>query len=302
MLINKTTLRSKTISIKINPFIRFVFIFFIAFSLFCPLKSFSQNTFERNLTIKMDSLISERGQIIISQFLLPNNSVSSIMTPSGYGSYGSFIFAVIGGIYPAGYTDKADLIASVGITAGNPSKAVNVAASVNIARVSELQDYSFNLIVSKEIFKNSSISVGGLQLFANEKISDAAFHTYYIAFSHAVQTAKSKRPGFAALSYTIGFGTGRFLLKSPYDVVAGKGKYGTGIFASISYEIFKQVNLNAEWSGLNLGFSTGLRPIKNSNLTLGLGVYNLTKYTGDRPGFIATLGLPISLQRKTHYK
>lgn len=302
MLINKPTLNSKAISIKIHPMIRFGFIFFIAFCTFCPLKSYSQNAFERKLTKKMDSLISERGEIIISQFLLPNNSVSSIMTPSGYGSYGSFIFAVIGGIYPAGYTDKADLIASVGITTGNPSTAVNVAASVNIARVSELQDYSFNLILSKEIFANSSISVGALQIFANKTISDAPYHTYYAAFSHAVQSVKPRRPGFAALSYTIGFGTGRFLLKSPYDIDSGKGKYGTGVFASISYEILKQININAEWSGLNLGFSTGLRPIKNSNLTLGLGVYNLTKYTGDRPGFIATLGLPISLQRKTNYK
>ena len=140
------------------------------------------------------------------------------MTPSGWGSYGTFIFGVLGGIYPAGYTNKADLIGSAGITFGNPSKAVNISASVNVARVSELQDFSVNLVLSKEIFKNSSISVGGLQLFADEKISDAAFHTYYIAFSHAVQTVKSKRPGFAALSYTIGFGTGRFLLKSPYDV------------------------------------------------------------------------------------
>lgn len=302
MLLNKITLQKKTIPIRINQFLKFVFIFCTAFSIFCPLKSYSQNAFEKDLRKKMDSLISEKGQIVISQYMLPNNSVASIMTPSGWGSYGTFIFGVLGGIYPAGYTNKADLIGSAGITFGNPSKAVNVSASVNVARVSEFQDFSVNLVLSKEIFKNSSISVGGLQLFADEKISDAAFHTYYIAFSHAVQTVKSKRPGFAALSYTIGFGTGRFLLKSPYDVDNGKGKYGTGVFGSISYEIFKQVNLNAEWSGLNLGFSTGFRPIKNSNLTIGLGVYNLTKYTGDRPGMIATLGLPISLDRKSKYK
>lgn len=287
---------------RINQFLKFSFIICISFSMLLPVKSFSQNAFEKGLRTKMDSLISEKGKIVISQYMLPNNSVSSIMTPSGWGSYGAFIFGVVGGIYPAGYTDKADLIATAGVTFGSPAKAVNVAASINAARVSELQDFSVNLVLSKEIFKNSSISVGGLQMFADERISDAPYHTYYVAFSHAVQSLPSKRPGFASMSYTIGFGTGRFLLKSPYDVDRGKGKYGTGVFGSISYEILKQVNINAEWSGLNLGFSTGFRPIRNNNLTIGLGVYNLTKYTGDRAGVIATVGLPISIQRKSIYR
>ncbi len=302
MLLNIITHQKKTITIRMIPLLKIGFIFFIAISLFCPQNSFSQNSFEKELSIKMDSLTSEKGQIVISQYMLPNNSVASVMTPSGWGSYGTFIYGVVGGIYPAGYTNKADLIATAGITFGNPSKAVNFAASVNVGRVSKFQDYSANFVVSREIFKNSSISVGALQLFADEKVSDAPYHTYYLAFSHAVQTLKSKRPGFAALSYTIGFGTGRFLLKSPYDISRGKGKYGTGVFGSISYEIFKQVNLNAEWSGLNLGFSTGFRPIKNNNLTFGFGIYNLTKYTGDRAGVIATIGLPISLDKKSNYK
>lgn len=302
MLLDKVTLRKKVMAIRINRFLKIGFILCIAISLCYPQKSFSQNSFENDLRKKMDSLISEKGQIVIGQYMLPNNSVASIMTPSGWGSYGTFVFAVLGGIYPAGYTDKADLIGSAGITFGSPAKAVNVAASVNVARVSEFQDFSVNLVLSREIFKNSSVSVGGLQLFADEKISDAPYHTYYVAFSHAVQTVKPKRPGFASLSYTIGFGTGRFLLKSPYDVKAGKGKYGTGVFGSVSYEILKQVNINAEWSGLNLGFSTGFRPIKNNNLTIGLGVYNLTKYTGDRAGVIATIGLPVSLDRKSIYR
>lgn len=298
---NKIVLHQKAMTIRINAFFKIGFICCIAINLLSQ-KAFSQNSFEKDLRKKMDSLISEKGQIVIGQNMLPNNSVASIMTPSGWGSYGTYIFGVLGGIYPAGYTDKADLIGSAGITFGSPAKAVNVAASVNVARVSEFQDFSVNLVLSREIFKSSSISVGGLQLFADDKISDAPYHTYYVAFSHAVQTVKSKRPGFAALSYTIGFGTGRFLLKSPWDIEAGKGKYGTGVFGSISYEIFKQVNINAEWSGLNLGFSTGFRPIRNNNLTFGLGIYNLTKYTGDRAGVIATVGLPISLDRKSTFR
>jgi hypothetical protein len=302
MLLDKVILPKKTVAIGTNRFLKIGFVLCIAISLFSSQKSFSQNSFERDLRKKMDSLIAEKGQIVMGEYMLPNNSVASIMVPSGWGSYGTFVFAVLGGIYPAGYSDKPDLIGSAGITFGSPAKAVNVSASVNVARVSELQDFSANIVLSREIFRNSSISVGGLQLFASEKISDAPFNTFYVAFSHAVQTVKPKRPGFASLSYTIGFGTGRFLLKSPYDVAAGKGKYGTGVFGSISYEIFKQININAEWSGLNLGFSTGFRPIKNNNLTLGLGVFNVTKYSGDRAGFIATLGMPISLDRKSIYR
>ena len=108
------------------------------------------------------------------------------MTPSGWGSYGTFAFAALGGIYPAGYTNKADLIGSAGITFGSPAKAVNVAASVNVARVSEFQDFSVNFVLSKEIFKNSSVSVGGLQLFADDKISDAPFHTCLLYTSRCV--------------------------------------------------------------------------------------------------------------------
>ncbi len=289
-------------AVRINRLLKIGFVLFLIVAASYPQKARSQNSFEKNLKTKMDSLIAEKGLIIIGQTMLPNNSVASIMTPSGWGSYGTFIFGVLGGIYPAGYTDKADLIGSAGITFGNPSKYVNVSASINVTRVSEFDDFSYNLVISREIFKTSSISVGALQMFADPSISDAPYHTYYVAFSHAVQSIPSKRPGFAALGYTIGFGTGRFLYKSPYDIANGKGKYGTGVFASVSYEVFKQVNINAEWSGLNLGFSTGFRPIKNSNLTIGLGVYNLTKYSGDRPGVIATLGLPISLEKRHNYR
>jgi hypothetical protein len=277
-----------------------IFFLFISLSII-PKLNFAQNAFEKDLKTKMDSLISDRGLIVISQSMLPNNSVSSIMTPTGWGSYGSFAFAVLGGIYPAGYTDKADLIGTAGVTFGNPMRFVNISASVNVTRVSELKDLSYNLILSKQLFKSSSVSVGGLQLFPS-KLSDAPYDTYFIAFSHAVQTTPSKRPGFSALGYTIGFGTGRFLNKSPWDIDRGKGKYGTGFFASVSYEIIKQVNLNAEWSGLNLGFSTGIRPIKNNNLTFGLGVYNLTKFSGDRVGMIGTIGLPVSLDRQKLYR
>lgn len=290
-------------AISANRLLKIGFIFALIAILFHPKQAYSQSNFEKSLSKKMDSLIAEKGLVIISQTMLPNNSVSSIMTPSGWGSYGTYVFGVVGGVYPTAYTNKPDLISAFGLTFGNPTRWVNVSASLNITRVSELRDLSANFVLSRAIFESSSISVGGLQLFASPDVSDAPDGTYYIAFSHAVQSVKSKRPGFAALSYTIGFGNGRFLNKSPYDVASGKGEYGTGFFGSLSYEIFKQVNINAEWTGLNLGFSTGFRPIKKSNLTIGLGVTNLlTNYSGDRVGVIGTVGLPISLDKKQIYQ
>ncbi len=249
-------------------------------------------------------MISEKSTFYLAnQIILPNNSVQSIMTPSGWGGGNTtYIFGILGGVYPAFYTDpqKADLIAALGISFGDPEKYVNVSASLNITRVSELRDFSANIILSRQVLRGSSISVGGLQLFASEKVSDSPFDTYFVAFSHAVQSVRSKSPGYSALGYTIGYGTGRFYRKSPLDVATGKGKYGTGFFGNVSYEVFRQVNLNAEWSGMNLGFSSGVRPIRGSALTFGFGIYNLlTNYSGDRIQFIGSVGYPISLDRKS---
>ncbi|RZL10646.1 MAG: hypothetical protein EOO89_20890 [Pedobacter sp.] len=258
----------------------------------------AQNAFENALMRKMDSLVREPGPELARIPFLPNNSIQSIMTPSGWGGNGSYIYGVVGGVYPALYTQKADMIGAIGFCFGNSAKYINVSASVNITRLSELRDLSYNIVLSRRIFKGSSISVGGLQLFSDPVVSDAPAGTYYIAFSHSVQTLKAKTEGYSPLTYTIGVGNGRFLLKSPYDVLAGKGKYGTGVFASVSYEIFRNINLNAEWSGMNLGFSSGIRPIKNFNGTIGFGVYNLTKYSGDKPTFLASFGYPIALGRR----
>jgi len=286
-------------AIRKNHPLKTGFLFALVVYMLCPRVTYAQNSFEIELKKKMDSLIKEKGPLLIGQTMLPNNGIQSLMTPSAWGSTGTYIFGVIGGVHPSAYSKKADLISALGVTFGNPSKSVNVSASVNITRVTELRDLSVNLVVNRQIFKASSISVGGVQLFANSSVSDSPDGTYYIAFSHAVQTVRSKTAGYSALGYTIGFGTGRFLYKSPYDIASGKGKYGTGVFANVSFEVLRQININAEWSGLNLGFSTGVRPIKNSALTLGFGVYNLTKYSGDKPSILGTLSYPISLNKKT---
>lgn len=277
------------------------YIYTLLFVLFFATSLHGQNKFDESIQQKMDAFTDEN--LLFPQYfniILPSNNLQSVSTPSGWGGgNNAYFFAVLGGIFPALYSDpeKADLISTTGFSVGNPVKYVNVSASMNITRVSELRDFSANLLISKQIFRGSSISVGGLQLFASKSVSDAPDPTFYVAFSHAVQGVKSEIEGYSALGYTIGFGTGRFLHKSPQDVINGKGKFGTGIFASVSYEVINRLNLNAEWSGLNLGFSLGVRPVKQSAVTMGFGVQNLTKFSGDRVTFLALVGVPIFLKK-----
>lgn len=277
------------------------YIYTLLIVLFFATSLHGQNKFDESIQQKMDAFTNEN--LLFPQYfniILPSNNLQSVSTPSGWGGgNNAYFFAVLGGIFPSLYTDpeKADLISTTGFSVGNPVKFVNVSASMNITRVSELRDFSANLLISKQIFRGSSISVGGLQLFASKSVSDAPDPTFYVAFSHAVQGVRSEIEGYSALGYTIGFGTGRFLHKSPQDVINGKGKFGTGIFASVSYEVINRLNLNAEWSGLNLGFSLGVRPVKQSAVTMGFGVQNLTKFSGDRVTFLALVGVPIFLKK-----
>jgi len=257
----------------------------------------AQTTFEQSVNRKLDSLLAANGTVSLrKQFeLYPNDAMNGIMTPSGWGGYGTAVFGAIGGTYPEQYRDnKADLIASGGVCFGNPQKVVNFAASVNMTDVHNFRNFSGNFIVSRMIFTGSSISAGALQVFASKKYSDAANPTFFFAFSHAVQWANSPTPGVSALSYTLGIGNGRFLDKSPDDIKAGKGKYATAVFGSVSYEILRHVNLNGEWYGQNLGFSLTMRPFSNP-LSFGVGAANLTGYSGDRKTMVFTIGYPLSL-------
>jgi len=255
------------------------------------------NTFERALKMKMDSLANASMPTFANQPFLPNDAMQSVMTPSGFGGYGAYLFGGIGGVYPAVYTTKADLIGSIGFCVGNSDKAINFASSINIGKVHNLSDLTANFIISRRVFTGSSISLGGLQLLASSILSDAPGETFYFAFSHSIQSIPSRTPGYSALTYTIGIGNGRFWQKSPDDIAAGRGKYGTGVFGNISYEIMRRVNLNAEWTGMNLGISAGIRPFADSPFSIGVGAADLTRYSSDKPSMIFSMGYPLSLTR-----
>ncbi|MEO3408318.1 hypothetical protein AAFN85_30665 [Mucilaginibacter sp. CAU 1740] len=265
--------------------------------------AFGQTPFEKELNQKMDAFLapmpSAPAQLQQNTAeLYPSDAPGGILIPSGFGGYGSYVFGGIGATYPEVYrNNKADLITSLGFCVGNPVKAINFATSINMTDVHRFRDFSGNFIVSRKLFKGTSISAGALQMFANLKQSDASASTYYVAVSHAIQTIESLTQGCSRLTYTIGIGSGRFYEKSPKDMQAGRGKHGTAVFGSISYELIQHVNVNAEWSGMNLGFSAGIRPFK-APLSLAVGVANLTRYTNDRANMVFSIGMPLSLSRR----
>ncbi|WDF76526.1 hypothetical protein PQ469_21805 [Mucilaginibacter sp. KACC 22773] len=267
--------------------------------------AFSQNTFEKELKQQIDSFLAVKPNVVAPQEipqvgqreLYPSDAPSALLTPTGFGGYGMYIFGGLGGAYPEVYrNNKADLIASVGACVGDPIEAVNFAASLNMTDVHRFRDFSGNFILSRKLFAGTSIAAGALQVFANNKQSDSPGSTFFMAISHAVQTLPSLTPGSSRLSYTIGLGSGRFYEKSPKDIAAGKGKHGTAVFGSISFEVIRHFTLNTEWTGMNLGLSAGIRPFKTP-ISLGIGVANLTKYSSDRANMVFSIGLPLSLTR-----
>lgn len=281
-----------------NNFIRCVAaLSFAALNFVSSNNAVAQTSFEAAMAKKLNALVNVPDILPKGQLLYPNDAPSGIMAPTGFGGSGTYLFGGMGGTYPELYrNNKTDLIAFGGISAGNPVKAVNIAVGVNMANVSELKNFSTNFAVSRQLSAASSISVGGLGLFASSKFSDASAPTFYFAFSHAVQWAHSKTHGASALSYTIGIGSGRFLHKSPNDVQSGKGKRATAVFAGVSYEVLRHVNVAAEWYGTNLGVSAGIRPFANP-LSIAFGVDNLTKYSGDRASMVLTIGYPLNIRR-----
>jgi len=276
--------------------IRGTFFFTIVLYLVYSGSAFAQSTFEDNLQKKTDSLLAPVKGKGNRDELLPNGVLQNLISPSGWGGFGTYIFGGIGGDAPQPYRNTADLISFGGFCVGDPRKAVNVALSMNITSVHDVRDFSGNFEVSRQIFTGSSISVGGLQLFASKHESDSPGSTFYFAFSHAIQSLPSQTEGGSKLTYTIGIGSGRFYLKSPLDVKAGRGAHGTAIFGSISYELIKNVNFNTEWSGINLGCSLGIKPFK-SPLAIGIGLTDLTRYSSDKPNTSFIISYPLSVAR-----
>jgi hypothetical protein len=166
--------------IKPRAIIKAVIGFTLVVLFIFPVKAFCQDGFEKALSKKLDSLLAKDSEKDSTTMLAPNDAPQTLTIPSGYGGYGTYLFGALGGAYPQVYHTSADLIASGGMSIGNPFKAVNFAAGVNMTDVHRFRDFSGNFIVSRIIGNGSSISAGALQLFAPKSESDAPGQTYYM--------------------------------------------------------------------------------------------------------------------------
>ena len=221
-------------------------------------------------------------------------SIKSLMTPTGWGSIGTYAFASIGGTFPQPYKDYSDLTGGAGIATGNCEKLVSIAGIFNFTKVTSFKSYSGSLVVSRRLAQGSSISAGALYLFTQKNKLDPG-PSYYLVFSHASQNIPSEEYLTSKFCYSIGIGNGRFYDKSPKDIAAGKGVHGTAVFGNVSYEMFNNININAEWTGLNLVFSTAWRP-NYKWPAFAAGVADITSTSG-KPRFIFSVGYAIMLTK-----
>jgi hypothetical protein len=237
------------------------------------------------------SAAKAKGTTFNKTTLVPFVLGSSFMTPTAWGSSGTYVFGAAGGtpnqVYASSQRQPADMFAQVGFGTGDASKFVSIVGVVNVNDVSEVDNLSYSFSVSRNLGKFSSISAGALHLFADQNKTDAP-PSYYIAYSQAIKNTK--------ISYTIGAGTGRFYGKSPMDQYYEKGEHGTGVFANVSYNLLKNVAVSTEWTGTNLAFSSTVM-IKPYLPVLSFGVSEVTRLTGDHPTFFAAIGKAFLLSK-----
>lgn len=248
------------------------------------------------------SIDSSKPRVFYQRELYPNMQAKAMSTPTGWGSWGTFLFGYLGGTFPQAYTNQPDLVAGVGFGFGDSYKGISVVSILNINNVSDFKTFSASFIASRHIGQGTSLSVGALNILAN-KVSDATA-ALYVAVSHASQEVRSKEPGYSGLSYTIGVGSGRFWDNSPQDISKGRSEHGTGVFGNISYGILKGLNLNAEWDGNNMGLGASWRPpsLGNSHFQMpsfSASVVDLLRTSGDRPRLLLSIAQAITLSKKS---
>lgn len=247
----------------------------------------------KDTTIFVDKIVHWTS--FSSHNLSPNFLGKSLMTPVAWGvNRGGMLFGSIGGTFPQIYTTKPDLIFTAGISMGNP-RIIGGLLMLNVNDVSMVNTLSCNIILNKHFSNGDAISIGGIHLLRS-KLSDAG-PSYYIVYSHTIQTLVSKTAEVSALQYSIGIGTGRFYTKSPADQTHGRGKYGTAVFANLSYELYKWMNVNVEWSGINLHAGVSVKPFYYLPfITMGVG--DITRFSGDRIRFLVGIGYSYYLAKQ----
>jgi hypothetical protein len=245
----------------------------------------------------LDTINTDTRRIIVNQTVTipevdnvypPNYMGKSMMTPTAWGSEGGgYLFAGLGGTFPAAYTARPDMIGVIGLAAGDPRKAIGGIATLNVNDVSRFRNYSSNLMLHKRLTETDAVAVGGIHLFPTKRTD--AHSSYYLVYSHAVQNFIFNDADFTRLNYSIGVGNGRFYEMSRADSIRlGKSRHGTLVFGNVSFGLTRWANANVEWSGINLHTSLSLRPLPMLPV-INIGLADLTRYSGDRIRFVASI-------------
>ena len=226
----------------------------------------------------------------IPQSLLPNIHGKSLTTPIAWGASNGVVFAGVGGTVNAPYSDKADGAAVLGVGVGDPIKNLGAQIAFVSLDLDEWKEYSMTLHLYHDFGGGTAVGAG----IENVMLTDGgdAGKSYYIVFSHGVQGDMfASETGTSKLHFSIGAGTERFGEKSERDVLEGKGRYGTYVFANVAYELFNEFNVVADWNGINL--NAGLSKtfwLDKYPVAVTVGAADLTDNSGDDVRLVFAVG------------
>ncbi len=229
----------------------------------------------------------------------PNNHGKSVTTPVAWGASNNVVFMGVGGTYESPYTNKADGAAMFGYGLGDPKKNVGVQVAFISLDLTEWEEYSSAIHLSKNLGNADAIGVGVENIMLTDGGDSGV--SYYVVYSRASQDPSVINPktNKSKLHYSVGVGKGRFSDMSDADKDpkrGNKGEHGTYVFGNVSYEVFDACNIVTDWNGMNLNaglsksFMLGKLPFAAT-----VGVADLTGYSGDGARLVVAGGFGFKL-------
>lgn len=247
--------------------------------------------------------------VLLFTFLSAYAQSQNFFVPSAQGAWGNAFYSGIGLTkYPTTYNKKIDGIASVGIGFGHPVNNIGVQLHTNILGFKTFSKYSMGFKIHK-YFGGGFFFALGVDNALADKMGEGSNSpaSQYICLTQDFKYKLQPMHPLSKLSYTIGFGNGKFSQLTDYQVSESQGwsgipnftpssiRYGTFIFASVHYNIIKKLGITIEWSGLNLNAGVSYQmKVLTIPFKVAVGVADLTKFTGAGMRFIG--GLTIGYQ------
>ena len=234
-----------------------------------------------------------------------NSMAQGIYTPSGTGAWGNVIYSGGGFTLPAVNGRDHDAKAGIGIGLGNPVKSFGVQIQANLLSLQAMDRFSFGFKIHKYVADGISVATGVQNVFSGgtgaydwsnggKMGSTNSPADFYLAFSHNLAYNFVPESFLSNITYSIDLILGSASRISSIDVVEGRGinkKWGTFVAAAVKYKINQHFNFHTEWSGSNLNTAiTANGKLGSFPFTVLLGAADLTRFTGDKPRLIASVG------------